>query len=615
MNNIQPKQSFSFLLSLILAVFFLSFFLGARIFSDPAGNWKHIVTSDGRGYYAYLPALLIDGDLSFDQVVQRESRLLDYPQYKPGYLVRYDEKNLNKYFAGEALLLLPFFLAGLLFSVLFGTPVDGYSFFFQFFTGIGSLFYLITGFWFLVRTLEIYKINRKVVVCSLLLLAFGTNLFYYGLWQQTMSHVFSFCAINGFLYTLLILSEKANTGRVAVLGMFLGLVVLIRPTNLVILLLVPFFVNRQAVPGQVMQYLRSKKNQLTAFLLPLVLILMVQPVLWYSQTGHFFIWPYTGEGFRFGDPHVTDVLFSYRKGLFIYTPAILLALPGIFMIRPKEFRRWISMILFLIISTWIVASWWNWYYGDGFGLRAFIDYYGMYTLLIALLLNAIMKTKTVTAAAYLLAVILIIVNLIQTWQYSHRIIQPNSMNREKYWHVFLRTDSAVFNSLGGNREMADFAVNNRCAVRHYRAGFERADSNWNQALTVFTHNAFAGSNAGYLDSTHTFSPGLAIKAAALGTIPGRFFIEGRAMIYDSIAGTSNQVLVVLSMQKINGVEDWWQGFRVNDIPVTSGQVWREINFSLMLPEIANPDGILKIYLWNTGKGAMLIDNFDLRFFR
>ena len=87
------------------------------------------------------------------------------------------------------------------------------------------------------------------------------------------------------------------------------------------------------------------------------------------------------------------------------------------------------------------------------------------------------------------------------------------------------------------------------------------------------------------------------------------------MIYDSIAGTSNQVLVVLSMQKINGVEDWWQGFRVNDIPVTSGQVWREINFSLMLPEIDNPDGILKIYLWNTGKGAMLIDNFDLRFFR
>lgn len=615
MNNIQPKLSFSFLLSLILAVFFLSFFLGARIFSDPAGNWKHIVTSDGRGYYAYLPALLIDGDLSFDQVVQRESRLLDYPRYKPGYLVRYDEKNLNKYFAGEALLLVPFFLVGLLFSVLFGTPVDGYSFFFQFFTGIGSLFYLITGFWFLVRILEIYKISRKVVVCSLLLLAFGTNLFYYGLWQQTMSHVFSFFAINGFLYSLLILSEKANTGRVAVLGMFLGLVVLIRPTNLVILLLVPFFVNRQAIPGQVMRYLNSRKNQLTAFLIPLVLILLVQPVLWYFQTGHFFIWPYTGEGFRFGDPHFTDVLFNYRKGLFIYTPAILLALPGIFMIRPKEFRRWISMILFLIISTWIVASWWNWYYGDGFGLRAFIDYYGIYTLLIALLLNAIMKTKTGTATAYLLAVFLIIVNLIQTWQYSHRIIQPNSMNREKYWHVFLRTDSAVFNSLGGNREMADFAVNTRHAVRHYRAGFEQADSNWNQVLTVFTHNAFAGSNAGYLDSTHTFSPGLVIRAAALGTIPGRFFIEGRAMIYDSIAGTSNQVLVVLSMQKINSVEDWWQGFKVNDIPVTSGRVWREINFSLMLPEIANPDGILKIYLWNTGKGAMLIDNFDLRFFR
>jgi hypothetical protein len=609
------KISFAFLIALLLAVFFLAFFLGGRIYGEPAGNWKHIVTSDGRGYYAYLPALFIDGDLTFSKLVQRESRLLGYPRYKPGYLVNYQDKPLNKYFAGEALLLLPFFLAGLLLSYLFGTPVDGYSFFFQFLTGIGSLFYLIAGLWFLIRILEIKGIKRRAVVCSILLLAFGTNLFYYGLWQQTMSHIFSFFAINGFLFILLTLPGKVNTGRITLLGLFFGLVALIRPTNVVILLLIPFFINLPAIKGRFMQYLFSDKRLFGAFLLPVVVILAIQPTLWYLQTGQLFIWPYTGEGFRFGDPHVTDVLFSFEKGFFIYTPAMLLAIPGLFMIGWNSFRKWISMLLFLVVSTYVIASWWNWYYGDGFGLRALIDYYGIYTLLIALFLDFLMKKRAGAIIAYLFTFTLITVNLIQTWQYSHRIMQPNSMNREKYCHIFLRTDSAVINNLGGNKEMADFPVNTRQPVRQYRTGFESADSNWNQTLTVSAGNAFSGLNSGYIDSVHTFSPGLAVRAANLGKLPGRYFVEGNVMVYDSIAGTSNQVLLVLSMQKINGSEDWWQGFRMNDIPVTSVRVWRGINFSLMLPEITNRDGILKIYLWNTGKGAMLIDDFDLRFFR
>ena len=90
-----------------IACFLLAFFFSMRIFNTDKG-WKHIVTSDGRGYYAYLPALLIDHDPSFSKVVAREKKLLGMPHYQPGYLVNYNGKTLNKYFAGEALLLFPF---------------------------------------------------------------------------------------------------------------------------------------------------------------------------------------------------------------------------------------------------------------------------------------------------------------------------------------------------------------------------------------------------------------------------------------------------------------------------------------------------------------------------
>ena len=87
----------------------LAFFFSMRVFNDGPPGWKHIITSDGRGYYAYLPALLIDHDPTFAKMAEREARMLGYAHYRPGYLVKSGDKTLNKYFAGEALLLSPFF--------------------------------------------------------------------------------------------------------------------------------------------------------------------------------------------------------------------------------------------------------------------------------------------------------------------------------------------------------------------------------------------------------------------------------------------------------------------------------------------------------------------------
>ena len=149
-----------------------------RVFTDDGKGWKHIVTSDGRGYYAYLPALLIDHDLTFSKTVKREAKLLGYPLYNPGYIVKSGEQAMNKYFAGEPVLLLPFFLLGTLFSYIAGTDINGYSFFFQLFAGLGSLFYLFLGFIFLQRILEHLQIRFGVIRLTLVMILLGTNLFY-----------------------------------------------------------------------------------------------------------------------------------------------------------------------------------------------------------------------------------------------------------------------------------------------------------------------------------------------------------------------------------------------------------------------------------------------------
>ena len=606
-RNNYPKITLYFLFS-----FMLAFFFSMRVFNDGVPGWKHIITSDGRGYYAYLPAFIIDHDPAFAKVVERETRLLGYPHYKPGYLVKSGNHLLNKYFSGEALLLLPFFLLGVLFSYITGTDINGYSFFFQVFIGLGSLFYLFLGLSFLKRILVHLQIRPAVVAISLFAILFGTNLFYYSLWQPTMSHIFSFFAINGFFWFTIRAIRGWNKKTASWMGIFLGLVILIRPTNIIVVLLIPFLTGNIQGLVQFIREIRAKKGALLLlFVIPLATV-SIQLLIWYIQTGHFIEWSYRNEGFNFGNPEIMNVLFSYRKGLFIYTPLILVSLLGIVPL----IRKWLQLFSvsgFLMLSIYVVASWWNWYYGDGFGLRAFIDFYGVFTILLALAMNHSWSRMGVILFIFILAPFAVL-NLVQTWQYTHLVIQPNSMNKVKYHQIFMRTDSAVINCLGGNEEIANYNINTQLPASVFANDFENPAEGWSAYTIIETPRAFSGNHAGYLDSLHQFSPGIAIKPGQLPGFGVDYFVTGEVMVWDSLQSASNGALVVLSMDSIHPGENWWHGFRLNDVPQESSKKWRKCTFSLMLPQISNPEGILKIYIWNTQKKPMLIDDFTVRFY-
>jgi hypothetical protein len=584
--------------------FLAAFFMAIRLYNDGKPGWKHIITSDGRGYYAYLPAVFLDRDLSFATTIQRESTLLGYAHYKPGYLVKHGDNVVNKYFAGEALLLLPFFLVGWLLSALTGLPADGYSFFFQVFTGLGALFYLAWGLLFLERILKQVSIPSWAASLSILLIMAGTNLFYYTLWQPTMSHVFSFFAINGFLWYSMRTAHQPGWRDALLSGVFLGVLCLIRPTNGVIILAVPFLAGGDG------RLTRTPLGLL--FLAALAGIVAIQPLLWYLQTGDFFVWSYQGEGFRFTSPEISNTLFSYRKGLFIYTPALLLIFTGIIATAFRDVRRFISLALFLISALWIVASWWNWYYGDGFGLRAFIDYYGLFAILIA---HGIQTLRgLLKGVVWFIALVFIGVNMVQTWQYTHGVIHPNSMNEAKFHHVFMRCDSAAVGSLGGNQELAAFGIDTKQPVLELFNDFSSEKAHWSPVPVVESTVSFSGRHCTLLDSLHPFGKGVELKTGHHIRPHCPVYIEGTLMIRDSSAGASNTVLIVLSMDSIGKGENYWQGFKINDVPGPPAGAWRPVFFSLMLPEITNPDGTLKVYPWQTGTGTVWVDDFRVKFF-
>jgi len=569
-----------------VALFLIFLALTALFVIDrsPAGSgrgWTSVIDSDGRGYYAYLPALILYGDPGFDSSSAAERRVIGNPDYVPEYLVQAGSHTMNKYFAGVALLQSPFFCLATGIALVTGSPVDGYSFVFQLMAGLAALFYLLAGLFFLKKILEYYTSNQAIIAFTLIAFTFGTNLLFYTVHQPLMSHVYSFFAINGFLFFTLRWMQSSVRRNLALSGLFLGIVILVRPVNGIIVALVPFLAGSA---GQTRACLKElfRLSSLKAFLLPMLPVLLIQPLLWFLQTGSAGIWPYQHEGFRFLHPEIVSVLFGFRKGLFIYTPLTLLSLSAILFLWRKDKFRSFTALLFFLILTWMIASWWNWYYGDGFGMRPMIEFYGFFAILFVVTAG---RLKPARNAIFLVAALLcVMLNMIQTWQYSRHILHPFNMDREKYGYVFLKTGDAYRNSLGGSQDIPWYG-------------------------TDLSHPCFSyAERQSLLDSATEFGSGPVLQASLLPRLPGRYFISGRFYAKDLEPGAGNKIMMVVSIFKTDSIRDFWYGFPVNDIPVQDTTRYRTVRFALNTPVITNRDALFKIYLWNpAGKKMKAVD--------
>jgi hypothetical protein len=593
-----------------LIVLIISF--GGHFRPNGTDFWKDTIASDGRGYYAYLPSIVLHGSSNFDQVLDREMQI--YPAMMAGtFITKVDGKPVNKYFAGVALLILPFFVLAIFLSFLAGFPIDGYNAIFQMMVSVAGIFYLMLGLFFTQLLLKKFKIPDGVAVFSLWVVTFGTNLLIYTVDAPAMSHVFSFAVVAGFL---LFLKEyfsfyKAKDGVLAAL-MF-GLIVLIRPANGMVVLLIPFVAaDFKRFAHGFLVFFKQSKYWLGA-ILAILLLVMIQPVLWFVQTGNWLVWSYQGEGFNFLSPEILKVLFSYQKGFFVYTPVALPAIFGLFVLWRKSKWQFFWMIGFLITLVWLVASWWNWYYGDSFGQRVFIDFYAVLALLLATAINGFRK-KVIKTGIVTLLLILCIVNLVQTWQYSRGIIHAYAMNKAKYWHVFLKTSDDYRNLFSGPIDIPPHKTDLKTPVRVFENDFENDQEGWISSGRKAYPAAKSGNFVSELDQNQRYSSALSLTGDSL--IVGRKDLYARVEAFildkDRLASASSKLVVSLSDQF--GKNYYLNAWDVNEMPPSKSDEWRRIEFGFQLPEVLNINDQMKIYLWQKGNGTLLADDFRIAIF-
>lgn len=403
-------------------------------------SWKGVVESDAKGYFAYLPATFVYGDLNYGFYDDME---MD-KYYDPNFYFDYrfqteDDRYYNKYFCGSAIAMSPFYLVGHVIAKSSGYDADGYSFPYIVSITLAALFYLFLGLLYLRKTLTLYEISERNKSIVLLAAAFGTNLFYYAIVEPGLSHIYSFAFVSMFIYFAKRYFLSFEKKHVIYLAATLAIIILIRPVNGLIIFSLPLIAGNLMRLKSGLQFLFQHRKTLLSSLLLGTFILAIQLLVYKLSTGQFFIYSYGTDRFYFLDPHMIDILFSYRKGLFLYTPIYLIAVLGTFVLwRSRKFEV-LSFLGFFLLITYVLSSWWMWYYGGSFSSRVYVEFLPVFMLLLAISLQELrIRWTKITSVAII--VILIGLCQVQTYQYRYGEIHWSEMTKDHYWNVFLRID-------------------------------------------------------------------------------------------------------------------------------------------------------------------------------
>ncbi|MEY4604486.1 MAG: hypothetical protein RIT43_1778 [Bacteroidota bacterium] len=420
-----------------LWLFMLTAVIGLR---DWNSRFEHPINGDGKGYYAYLPALFIYHDSHFGFIDEIESKYYppDRSQFKDFLNKQPNGTEVNKTFPGLALLYAPFFFIASLIAWIGGFVCDGYSLPYQMSIALAHVVYLMLGLRAMYETLRSLKIGLKTSLCLVLILLFATNTWYYTLYDHSVGHVFSFFLCALVCRNVIRYFQAKNTFYFSVSLVLLSLLVSIRPTNPMMVLFLPLLAKLAGtvLKTDLIAYLKSWREQWKTAL-SCIAIVSLLPLIWFWQTGNFVVYSYGEETFDFLHPHFLAFLFSFEKGWLLWSPAIFLMLIlSVLILFKKDSRLVLGLFIPLLLVVYVLSSWWCWTYGDGFGQRPMIEFLPFIVLVFGM---ALLKFKEGTRMLYLsLFTPLICLSLFQGFQFHEGILKGGSTTQKVYWSHFFQ---------------------------------------------------------------------------------------------------------------------------------------------------------------------------------
>lgn len=368
------------------------------------------IWADKAGYNVYLPSLFIydfNGSKFPKQIVEHT-----------GYGFAIDSttsKVITKYPYGVSLLQSPFWLIAHLLS----SEKNGFSLFYQKSIDFAGSFYLTQGLFFLFFIIRKYKSLFHSILLSLGIII-STGIFYYGIFETGMSHIYSFCCLAAILF--MILNYQSSTFQISCLIILSLIYVLIRPLNIIFLTPILFF---YIYNGSLKINLSAFKKTHLILLLSIIILLLIPQLLYYNYAfGSFVTDSYKNEPFLFPSPsRIFELLVSPNNGLLLYYPIIIGLLIYYFITNQVENKLIFSLLIIYII---VYASWWSLSLGCGFGHRAIND------IILIFFLPIITSSKQAPKWFYGFFIVCVLINIKFIFSYDTCLHKSLNFNYLEY---------------------------------------------------------------------------------------------------------------------------------------------------------------------------------------
>ncbi len=433
-NYKRPTASFLALCFIAIIFCFVSFY--HQLFELPAPN---VINWDVFGYYSWLLGVFNKaGFFNIEEIRQLHS------QYPISGHDLYQVMPANSgsfvpiYTLGMAILYFPFFLIAHIFTFLFsGYGHDGLSKPYQLTVVLASVFYAVIGFYYL-RNILLKYFSENIAVITLLIIGFGTNYFYYIGYDNGMPHIYLFTLYAAVIWYTILWHETPLQKYVLFIAVLIAILSLARPTECIAVLIPLLYgIYNKASFKAKLRLIKDNASQIIVAIIPAVFLLFLQLLLWKVLLNNWWFNAYaeSGHSFDFFKPHIIDGLFSYRKGWLLYTPIMVFAIAGLFILKKMSKELFIPILLFTLLNIYIVLSWHIWWYANSFGMRALIQSYSILAIPLACSIERI-SNRRFKYPGYIIISLLVVLNLFQVWQFNHKILPKDNNNAIYYWQSF-----------------------------------------------------------------------------------------------------------------------------------------------------------------------------------
>lgn len=387
-------------------------------------TWGRAIRSDAVDYYSWIPTVLQEfPHLCFKSFADSSTFIQTLQESSFHQYVANSECYIPPHTVGLSIAWIPMWITVHI-PQLFGfhegahasshlSNLDGFAIALS-----GAIFGLI-GCIYMFKTLVLLIPTRAIFITFVSF--FGTSAYHYSTFDSQFSHSVSFMFISFLLFNCFRKFESIWKFSF-LMAIVLGCIFLIRPTNLLISIVIfPALLHNFEVKTTY-NFARALVWWLAIIASAGTIFIAIQGTLWYLATGQILINAYAVPsamgGFALSNLRNLPQVLWGPEGLLLFSPAIGFALIGLAGWFPTIKRmKMISIQISIICAFFVITLWPTAIRMGGFGQRMFADFIPLISIGLASLYSRLIKLKYPTSPLSYALAICVCLNLYQMFSY------------------------------------------------------------------------------------------------------------------------------------------------------------------------------------------------------